>query len=250
MGLTTPEKTAPPPSAKRSIPPPPPPSAKRHIRCKICHGEDHNCRTCVHNILINSARPGKRRTSCKKISLENPKIQRLELFTKPIPDSGRQLGSQELLAEAKKIVAQELDRLQALVDADEISGFERAWFEASGETELWFDFAGMRNNVMNARFGVKDFDADAFGYNNCLRVVLNKSKPMNLDELVKTLLHETMHHNVTRGLECRPLNDNIDHLALALLGDPNECESFKLGWLSCVFSKCTSDSCRKYEWTN
>lgn len=249
MGLTTPEKTAPPPSAKRQIPPPPAPSAKRQFRCKICHGENHNCKTCLHNVVLQSARPGKRRTACKNISLTSAKIQRLDLFTKAIPDGGREQGSEKLLAEAKTVVAQELDRLQALVEAKETSGFERAWFEASGETELWFNFAAMRDNVMNARFGVKDFDADAFGYNNHLRVVLNKSKPMNQDELVKTLLHETMHHNVTRGFESRPLNDNIDHLALALLGDPNECESFKLGWLSCVFSKCTSSRCRQFDWS-
>lgn len=227
-----------------------PPNGKRRIRCRICHEEDgHNFRTCPRNIALLSTRPGKRRTFCKKMSLVSPSIQRLKLFTKPIPDSGREAGSEELLAEAKRAVVRELDRLQALVEADGISGFERAWFEASGETELWFNFAGMRDNAMNAHFRkLVPSDDDSFGYNNAVQVVLNKTKPMNQDEMVKTILHEVMHHNVTRGSDAKPLNDNIDHLALALLGDQNECSNFKLGWLCCPFPRCKNEQCLKFDW--
>lgn len=232
----TPEKSSPPPDGKR-----------RTRRCKVCHVEHHDVRTCPRYNVIPSTRPGIKRTVCKKMSLTSRHIQRLELFTKAIPDSGREKDSVKLLNEAKKVVIQEIDRLQALVEADEISGYERAWFEASGETQLWFHFGGMRHNVMNARFGIQDMDDDTDGYNNFLEVILNKNKPMNQDEIQQTLLHECMHHNVTRKEDSGNLNDNIDHLALALLGDPNERASFKMGWLSCVFSKCKSPCCHKYD---
>lgn len=159
------------------------------------------------------------------------------------------MHSEKLLGEAKKVVVQEIDRLQALVDAPGISGFERAWFEASGETELWFNFAGMRDNVINSRYGLKDMDDDTSGTNNAIQVILNKNKPMNYEEIMQTLLHEAMHHNVTRGSQSRPLNDNIDHLALALLGDQNERCSFKLGWFDCVFSRCKNPRCGKWDWS-
>lgn len=225
-----------------------PANERRHIRCRLCHEQDHNWRTCPKNTMLLSTRPGKKRMFCKKLSCPSPNIQRLKLFMKAIPDSGRELGSEKILAEAKKVVASELDRLQALVEADGLSSFERAWFEASGETQLWFNFAGMRHNLMNARFGVRDMDDDDYGYNNALQVVLNKNKPLNQEEMVKTLLHEVMHFNVTRCAETKPLNENIAHLALALLGDPNECDNFHLGWLNCPHLRCRSDSCLKFDW--
>jgi len=199
--------------------------------------------------MIPTTRAGKRRLRCKKLSLKSSKFQRLELFTRAVPDSGRECGSEKILAEAKKVVLRELERLKVLVDAEETSGFERAWFEASGETNLWFNFAGMRDNVINARFGLKHMNDTDFGYNNAVQVILNKHKAMNQVETQKTLLHEAFHHNVKAGDDgARPLSTNVDHLALALLGDPNECASFKLGWLSCPFSKCDNPDCRKYDW--
>lgn len=220
----------------------------RGPRCRICREPGHTFLKCPQNVMLYSSRRGQKRTFCKKLSLTSPKIERLEIFTSPIPNSGRIAGSEKLLGEAKEKCWKELDRLEALVDAPKISGFEKAWFEASGETELWFNFAGMRDNVVNAKFGVKDFDGDTFGHNNNVQVILNKTKPMNLDEIVKVLLHECMHHNVTRVSERGHLNEDIDHLALALLGDPNECDNFRLGWLQCVFSKCKNPRCLKYDW--
>lgn len=204
--------------------------------------------TCTYNTEITSSRPGKRRRTCRKVHLKSSQIQRIKIFTRPIPDYGREKGSEELLIRAKKVVMKEFDRLQSLVEAKEISGFEKAWFEASGRTSLNFNFAGMRSNVINAKFGVRDMDDDDFANNNHLQVYLNKNKAMNQDELQKTLLHESLHHNVTAGKGGLKLNEDIDHLAMALLGDPNEGESHELGWLDCVFPRCRNKRCLKYDW--
>jgi len=142
---------------------------------------------------------------------------------------------------------QEIDHIQGQVESAEKSGFERAWLQASGENKLLFNFGGMRHNVINAKFGVME-ESDDFADNNALQITLNKDMPLNQVELEITLLHESMHYNVTRERAARPqLNDNIDHLALALLGDPNESDNFNLEWLDCPFSRCKSPYCLKYD---
>ena len=113
-----------------------------------------------------------------------------------------------------------------------------------------FNFADMRENVINARFGVKDLEPDEdFGHNDGLQVILNKNTPMNEIELQKLLLHEAMHHNVTRDRSGnRALNADIDHLALALLGDSEESANFQLGWFTCPFKNCQNPRCLDTEW--
>ena len=115
---------------------------------------------------------------------------------------------------------------------------------------LSFNFADMRENVINARFGIKHMDPkEDIGHNDGLQVILNKHAPMNEVELQKLLLHEAMHHNVTRERPGnRALNDSIDHLALALLGDTTEASNFELGWFDCPFSNCQNPRCLDTVW--
>jgi len=178
------------------------------------------------------------------------RIKRLRIFTKAVPQTGRKKGSDRLLRAAKKEVLKTIDKLEKRVWDDKISSFERAWFEASGENRLMFNFADMRENVINAKFGLKDLEPNEdFGHNDGLQVILNKNTPMNQVELEKLLLHESMHHNVTRARQGNPaLNDDIDHLALALLGDPDEKANFDLGWFDCPFRNCQNPNCIAIDW--
>jgi len=218
--------------------------------CRICHSKAHNRSTCPLNVSILATRPGKRRCGCKRLSLTSRRIKRLKIFTQPAPNRGRRRTSQNLLQKAKQVVLDEITRLEKLVWADPISSLEHAFFEASGENKLFFNFADMRENVINARFGVKELvPGEDFGHNDGLQVILNKNTPMNEIELQKLLLHEAMHHNVTRVRGGnRALNTEMDHCALALLGDPDEASNFQLGWFNCVFKDCQNARCLDTTW--
>jgi len=132
-----------------------------------------------------------------------------------------------------------LNKIEKQVASTKISSFEKVWFEASGENKLNFNFADMRENLMNAKYGVKDLTDDDFGHNDGLAVMLNKNKLFTQVSLEKLLLHEILHHNVTRARKGMvALNEDIDHYAMAMLGDQDELSNMELGWFDCVMPNC------------
>jgi len=149
---------------------------------------------------------------------------------------GKRSGCPRLLKVAKKKVFDYLGVLEKQVLADKISPFERAWFEASGENKLNFNFAGMREDVNSARYGYKDFEEDDLGWNDGASILINKKYPLRQRDLEHLLLHEAMHGNITRARQGHVfMNEDMEHLAMALLGDRDERANLKLGWYDCVF---------------
>eukprot|EP00494_Astrolonche_serrata_P028633 UN28900 len=98
----------------------------------------------------------------------------------------------------------------------------------------------MRENLINAKYGIKELTDDDMGHNDGLAVIINKRQAFTRIELEKLLLHECLHHNVTRArVGCPSLNEDIDHYAMAMLGDPDELSNMDLGWFDCIFPNCT-----------
>ena len=98
----------------------------------------------------------------------------------------------------------------------------------------------MKECVMNARFGIRDMNIkEDLAWTDGTNTVINKTLLWTQAELVKTLLHESFHHTVKRTRSGPPnLNDNIEHLAMALLGDRTERWNMMLGWFDCVLKDC------------
>ena len=93
-----------------------------------------------------------------------------------------------MLKRSKKIAFNELDRIENLVRAEGLSRFEEAWFEASGENSLTFDFGSMKESVMNARFGIRDMDImEDIAWTDGTQTVINKTLLWTQADLVKTL---------------------------------------------------------------
>merc|ERR1711964_386593 len=77
-------------------------------------------------------------------------------------------------------------------------------------------------------------DKDALGYmetDGCLfEMKINGQMKMTKYDIRTTLMHEALHGTVTRrrnGHGCNPeLNTDLEHLAMALLGDPDEYNDF------------------------
>jgi len=188
---------------------------------------------------------------CKSWKDLTRNIRRLKIFTQIVSKRGRRKCSIAMLWRAKKVVLKEIDRLERLVWDDRDSTFERAFFNASGEVRLQFNFADMRDNVINAQFGVKDLHrTEDFGHNDGLHVVINKHQALNQTQMEMLLLHEALHHNVMRS--GRPgnqyLNDDMEHLAMAILGDPTERHNVSIGYLICPFPNCERDACPNTDW--
>lgn len=207
--------------------------------CSICLSRKHNRTTCEYNSEILSTRPGKRRRRCKRICTKDlRKFRKLKIFDRNADffAQRKQKASQSALKRAKLKVCTILDRLELEVYRDKISPFEKAWFEASGENKLNFDFGGMREDVNNAVYGIKDLSKDDLAHNDGLQIYINKHYPCSQGELEQILMHECLHHNITRATKgMTGLSDDIEHLAMALLGDRDELSNMRLGWFDCVF---------------
>lgn len=215
------------------------------MRCRICKQKGHNRAKCLLNSEITSIRPGKRRNRCRPIFMKDMrKLRRVKLFDRPknhespkkVKGPGRRKNSIVFLERAKRAVFNYLNKIEADVYADKVSSFEKAWFEASGENQLNFNFADMREGVMNAKYGIKTMQDYDFAYNDGLQIIINRNYYFTQTDIEQILFHECLHHNVTRNRPgMRALNEDIDHLAMALLGDRDEISNMKLGWFDCVF---------------
>ena len=56
----------------------------------------------------------------------------------------------------------------------------------------------MREDVINAKYGVKGLDKDQLGQNDGLTIIINKTYACSQKELEQILMHECLHHNITR----------------------------------------------------
>ena len=65
-----------------------------------------------------------------------------------------------------------------------------------------------------------------------------------------TLLHEVLHYSVRRKRKGNPsFTSDMDHYALAMLGDKDEKVDLNAGRFDCVYSKCKNgEECLKKAW--
>lgn len=143
------------------------------------------------------------------------------------------LPSKSRLEIEKRVVINEIKRQQHLSTLSRGSPLERAFYVATGEKSLLFDYPLMLRMVKSARlipFKKNVCDSDALGYmdpNVCV-MKINSLLKMTRHDLRITLMHEALHGTVKRqGRGCPPdLSTDLEHLAMALLGDPDEYNDF------------------------
>lgn len=157
------------------------------------------------------------------------KMRILKIFDPPKSQSGQRLASQAMLLRAKKAVVKELTRQERLGRLTKNpSRLEQAFLDASQENRLAFDYDRMRALVTKAAFrkdgrrsGFEQYD---YAFNDSTRIIVNGSVPLVEKQLRSILMHECLHNTVERdGKPGNPtLSEDIEHLAMALLGDRDE----------------------------
>lgn len=157
------------------------------------------------------------------------KMRILKIFDPPKSQSGQRKASTAMLVRAKKAVLKELHRQERLGQVmKKPSRLEQAFLDASQETCLAFDYDRMRRLVSKASFR-KDsrragFAQHDYAFNDSVQIVVNGSVPLVEKQLRSILMHECLHNTVERdGKPGNPtLSEEIEHLAMALLGDRDE----------------------------
>lgn len=143
----------------------------------------------------------------------------------------------EMLKKVKRTVIAELKRQQKLSSTATGAPLEKAFYIATAEPTLFFDYALMLKMVREVQLlhftpKIDEDWKDAYATTDgvLFKIWINKNVKMDEDELRMTLMHEALHCTVTRrGRRCHPiLSTEVEHTAMALLGDP-ECVA-ELEW--------------------
>jgi len=165
--------------------------------------------------------------SRSRLPCDRRKMRKIRLFD-PINNREKsQKGSEAMLQRAKQRVLKELSRQQTQ-GLYKTSNLEQAFLDATGETNLSFDYESMKKLIRNARFGdsnqQKCFASDDDAFNDNVEIIVNRKRPFVERELASTLLHECLHNTVLRcGKPGNPqLSEKTEHMAMALLGDRDE----------------------------
>lgn len=146
------------------------------------------------------------------------------------PNAKKVTVTQKMMAHAKKVVTAELLRQRALSTTKGGAPLEHAFYIATGEPTLFFDYTLMLKMVRDCELVelTREMDPDyldayattcPFEY----KILMNKRIKMSADDLRMTLMHEALHCTVERrGRQCHAvLSTDVEHLAMALLGDPD-----------------------------
>jgi len=174
-----------------------------------------------------------RATPCarNRMPCDRRKMRKIRLFDPSKDRSRGQRGNEAMLQRAKRKVIKELNRQEKL-GLNKPSPLEQAFFDATNENFLSFDYQRMKSLVRHARFcnssELKDFQADDDAYNDNVNIVLNCNKPFVESDICITLFHECLHNTVERsGKPGNPqLSAHIEHIAMALLGDREEQQEY------------------------
>jgi len=169
--------------------------------------------------------------SRSRLPCDRRKMRKIRLFDPPNDGEKAQKGSEAMLKRAKQRVLKELSRQQAL-GIYKTSNLEQAFLDATGETNLTFDYESMKKLIRNARFGDASqqecFASDDDAFNDNVEIILNRKRSFVEREIACTLLHECLHNTVFRcGKPGNPwLSEQTEHTAMALLGDREEQQDY------------------------
>jgi len=178
-------------------------------------------------VAVVRARPCAR----NRMPCDRRKMRKIRLFDPSKIKSKGKSGNESMLQRAKRRVIKELNRQKDL-GRYKPSPLEQAFFDATNENFLAFDYERMKTLVRNARFcnsrEQKDFQAYDDAYNDNINIVLNRNIPFVESEICITLLHECLHNTVERsGKPGNPqLSAQNEHTAMALLGDREEQQEY------------------------
>lgn len=155
----------------------------------------------------------------------------MQLWMKPIlkvriPGSAGRTPNKDMMDAAKQAVL----RFYAQQEAQgQRSDVVMAFYLASGELNLRFDWADAMNRVRRARFDrTQSIDQwlDAFAMssgdtNSQAEIYVCGTKPITLRALTSLICHEGLHNLARRTRPGNPyLSEDTEHVAMALLGDP------------------------------
>lgn len=173
-----------------------------------------------------------------RLPRDRRKMRILKIFDPPKSCRGARYASTAMMCRAKKAVLRELDRQRELGKVGKKpSPLEQAFLDASQESRLTFDYTRMKSLVQGATFlkgtSRNGFDADDYAYNDNTRITINGSMKLVERQLRIILIHECLHNTVERdGKPGNPtLGENIEHTAMALLGDREEQKDYFRGRL-------------------
>jgi len=178
-------------------------------------------------LTVVRARPCAR----NRMPCDRRKMRKIHLFDPSKDRSKAKRASEGMLIRAKRKVLKEINRQQDL-GRDKPSPLEQAFFDATNENCLSFDYQRMKMLVRGARFcnssEQKVFRADDDAYNDNVNVILNSKISFVESELCITLFHECLHNTVERsGKPGNPqLSAEHEHIAMALLGDREEQQEY------------------------
>jgi len=143
-----------------------------------------------------------------------------------VPGRGTRLPTKAMLERAKEKVLRFYQREEALGDRSDVV---KAFLLASREPSLRFDWERARARVRNASFDMKkkidtwdECLAMSSGDTNSLcEIFVCGTKKITLKALTSVVCHEGLHNLALRRRRGNPyLSEDTEHLAMALLGDP------------------------------
>lgn len=143
-----------------------------------------------------------------------------------IPGAGGRRPTKAMLDSAKEAVL----RFFTLEEArGKQSAVVKAFYLASGEPALHFDWAGACRRVRMASF---DMRQEVDSWNECLAMTSGETnavceifvcgtKKVTLSALTSLICHEALHNLARRTRQGNPfLSEDTEHVGMALLGDP------------------------------
>mmetsp|Transcript_30253 Transcript_30253/g.85307 ORF Transcript_30253/g.85307 Transcript_30253/m.85307 type:complete len:269 (+) Transcript_30253:79-885(+) len=145
----------------------------------------------------------------------------------PIPGAtARRAPSLAMLGAAKRAVVDFYDREMAQGHRSHVV---KAFYMASGESELRFEWAEARRRVMMAEL---DYSREIDSWKDCLamnsgetnadcKIYICGTRRITLRALTSLICHEGLHNLARRTRRGNPfLSEDTEHIAMALIGDP------------------------------
>ena len=140
------------------------------------------------------------------------------------PDNEKQysvLPSESAFEAAKRNALIWIDKVEKDFDKNgPESKLMKAFHDATGKDHLKVDFKQMKENVSNAK--LKDMHADYFGrVDDKGRIEINSKMKMTTKKLLDTIVHESLHNNITYGNN-KVISEDTEHECMARVGEKNE----------------------------
>jgi hypothetical protein len=149
-----------------------------------------------------------------------------KIFKVPIPGLRGRVPTKDMLDMAKTSVIRFFEAEEKLGMRSDVA---KAFYLASAERDLRFDWDGARQRVRRAKLDVRSKVSD---WKDCLGMVMGPTnatseiyicgtRKVTLQALTALVCHEGLHNFARRTRKGNPfLGEDTEHVAMALIGDP------------------------------